>query len=136
MRPALLAGCCVAFVGVTSPSWARPLEECQLAWGQAARSYLSGKGGPQDADFKAACEMEAKGEKEAARVEAVMVATAALVKENAESCERFLKSYVGVGDPAAVCGAAGGEDAAAFRKAVGDNLPPPGKGKPAGKKKK
>ncbi len=119
-----------------SPAWARPMEECQLAWGQAARSYLTGKGGPQDADFKAACEMEGKGEKDAARVEAVMVATSALVKENAESCERFLKSYVGVGDPSAVCTAAGAGDADAFRKTVGESLPPPGKGKPAGKKRK
>ncbi|MBI5495304.1 MAG: hypothetical protein HY904_09755 [Deltaproteobacteria bacterium] len=109
---------------------ARTIEDCQLAWGQAARSYMTGKqGGPQDGDFKVACELESKGDKDNARVEAVMVATAGLAKVSAEVCERFLVNYVGIKEAAPVCAAAS-EDPTAFKKVVTDALPPPGKGKP------
>jgi hypothetical protein len=139
MRPSLAAACFLAvsaLCATPSVGHARSPEDCQLAWGQASRSYLTGKqGGPQDTDFKAACDMDAKGEKDNARVEAVVVASGALAKVSTDVCERFLKSYVGVGEPSGVCAAAGGGDDAAFRKAVTDALPPPGKGAAKGKKK-
>lgn len=134
MRPTTVAalGLGVCLLGAARPAHARSVEDCQLAWGQATRSYLNGKQtGPQDADFKAACDLDAKGDKEAARVEAVMVATRALAKVGDELCPRFLKYYAGVKNPAAACSAAGGEDAQAFKEAVSQALPAPGQGAPS-----
>lgn len=138
MRSRMIPACSLAVAAVLFSSTgarARTAEDCQLAWGQAARSYTAGKQGPQDGDFKSACEMDQKGEKENARVEAVMVASASLARINAETCERFLKNYVGVGEPGGVCAAATAGDDAAFRKAVTESLPAPSKGAAKGKKK-
>src|SRR5262245_25107151 len=56
-------------------SAARGVEDCQLAWGQAVRSYLTQNRtkGPEDAAFKPACELESKGDKSGARIEAVLI---------------------------------------------------------------
>ena len=120
IRTAIVGALCA----LSSLAWARTVEDCQLAWGQAARSYGAAKGGvPEDGAFKAACELEAKGDKDAARVEAVTVATMALSKQSAEACERFLKNYIGAKDPGTLCATASGEDQEAIRKAVAAGLP-------------
>lgn len=113
---------------------ARTVEDCVAAWGQAARSYTSKQAvpTPDDAAFKPACELEAKGEKPAARAEAIKVAVMALAKLEGDSCVRFLTSYVAAKDPQLVCDAAGDEEA--LKKAIAAHVPPPGQGK-AGKKK-
>jgi hypothetical protein len=127
----LLAFACV--LGGTA--YARDTEDCQTKWGGAVRSYLMQNRNTHDDKywegvFKPACDIE-KSDKAKARVEAVVIAAQELVKIDPRGCARFLDSYVGAQMPEKICEAASGGDAAALRKMIESNLPPP----PAGKKK-
>jgi hypothetical protein len=136
MKLALCSAALFTVLAAAPAAEARSLEDCQLKWGQAARSYMNGKNtsAVEDGMFKPACELEASGDKEASRVEAVRAGAAALQKVDAATCERFLKYFIGIEDGGPVCTAASGEDVEAARKAVAGALPPAGKGKSAKKK--
>ena len=103
---------------------ARDIEDCQLFWGQAVRGYLTKNvtKGPEDASFRPACELEAKGDKPAARIEAVSIGVKALAALDMKACNRFMEYYVGATLPAAICEKAGG-DMDALRKLVADGIP-------------
>lgn len=128
-RPTLLL--CALLLAVAGPTvaGARSPEECQNGWGKAARSYMHGKdtAAVDDAMFKEACALDASGERDVARAEAVRAAAAALNKVEPAVCQRFVQYFIGAAEPEAVCQAAMGEDPAAARKAVADLLPPPPK---------
>ena len=118
----LLAG----FVVGPASAWARDLEDCQMWWGQAVRSYLTQNRtqGPEDEVFKPACEIEAKGDKDGARIEAIMIGVRALAKLDQKGCGRFMGLYIGAGSPEEICMAATGEDMEKLREIVLNNLPP------------
>jgi hypothetical protein len=121
-----------------STAYARSVEDCALAWGQAVRSYLTQNRtkGPDDETFKAACEMESS-DKSRARVEAVLIGTKALAKLDPRGCAKFLESYVEANGPAKLCDAAlKGTDDGTLRKMIGDSLPPAPAGGGGGKKRK
>jgi hypothetical protein len=107
------------------PAQARTVEECQLKWGQAARSYVAvvaSPPSPDDAAFKPACELEAKGDKDGARLEALTAAAAALFKQDKDACERFIKFFAGVAESENVCLAA--SDTEALKKTLAAALKP------------
>lgn len=113
---------------LASTAFARTVEDCSLAWGQAVRSYLTQNRtkGPEDEVFKPACEIEAQGDKGKARVEAVLIGTKALAALDPRGCAKFLEVYVEASGPEALCAAAGkGKDDAALRKMISEALPPP-----------
>mgnify|MGYP000125226166 CR=1 FL=1 len=109
----------------------RAPEECAAAWGKAVRSY--GKPAsvptPDDNVFKAACELEGKGDRAASRVEAVKVAVQALAKQDGDGCVRFLTSYIAAKEPQTVCDLGGGDSEEALMKSITENLPAPPSGK-------
>lgn len=111
---------------------AREVEECQQWWGQAVRSYLTRNRtkGPEDDVFKAACELEAKGDKPEARIEAITIGVRELAALDIKGCKRFMKLYVGSTMPDQVCEAAGNDDYNSLRKLVATSLPPPPAAKP------
>ena len=112
---------------------AREVEECQQWWGQAVRSYLTRNRtkGPEDDVFKSACELEAKGDKVEARVEAITIGVRELAALDMKGCKRFMKLYVGATLHDQVCDAAAGEDFNAVRKLVANSIPPPPSAKAA-----
>ena len=85
---ALAASAVVGTVGAGAAE-ARGVEDCQLAWGQAVRSYLTQNRtkGPEDVVFRPACTIESQGDKAKARVEAVVIGVQALVKLDAKDGE-------------------------------------------------
>src|SRR5262249_37139860 len=90
-RSLFVAGALLLSVaGISGRLEAREPEECQLAWGQAVRSYLTQNRtkGPEDAVFAPACELEAKGKKDEARVEAAIIGVKALAKLDPKGCAR------------------------------------------------
>ena len=106
---------------------AREVEECQQWWGQAVRSYLTRNRtkGPEDDVFKTACELEAKGDKAEARIEAITIGVRELATLDIKGCKRFMKLYVGSTIPDPVCEAAGSDDYNGLRKLVATSIPPP-----------
>lgn len=113
-------------LGATGAS-ARGVEDCSLAWGQAVRSYLTQNRtkGPEDAAFRAACEIETGGDKAKARVEAVLIGVTTLVKLDPKGCARFLESYVGSreGQPTCTKAAQSPNDTDGLRKMIQDSIP-------------
>lgn len=111
---------------LSANAWGRSVEDCQEAWGKAARSYRSNKDikGPEDESFKSACELSLAGKRDAGRVEAATVAIKALGLEDADGCARFAKGYLQVKKPEEVCAAANGDEDA-LKKLVEEALPPP-----------
>ena len=127
---ALIATATVAVFGAGlwgGNAMARDIEDCQLMWGQAVRSYLTQNRtkGPEDEAFKPACELEAKGDKPAARVEAVTIGVKALAALDMRGCARFMETYIGATLPAKICEAAKGDDAEGLKKLVEGSLPEP-----------
>jgi len=114
--------------GATGPASARGVEDCSLAWGQAVRSYLTQNRtkGPEDAAFRAACQIETGGDKAKARVEAVLIGVQTLVKLDPKGCARFLESYVGSRDGTSICTKASSapNDADGLRKMIETTIPP------------
>lgn len=93
------------------PATARTAEDCQLAWGQAVRSYLTQNRtkGPEDEAFAPACKLEAEGKKDEARVEAVAIGASALAKLDGRGCQRFMETYIESTRPKDVCDNASGD---------------------------
>lgn len=107
---------------------ARSVEDCQLKWGQAVRSYLTQNRtkGPEDVAFKPACDIEAGGDKPKARVEAAIIGAMALAKLDMKGCKKFMEVYMQSSEPQKVCEqAAGAGDKEALRTLVAGSLPPP-----------
>ena len=111
---------------------AREPEECQMAWGQAVRSYLTQNRtenhwkpilGENDTAFASACQLEVGGKKDDARVEAVMIGAKALAQLDPKGCQRFMASYVNSSKPKDVCDAAAGGDDARLRKLITQSMP-------------
>ncbi|MBI2378304.1 MAG: hypothetical protein HYV07_30170 [Deltaproteobacteria bacterium] len=121
---ALMSGFVV--LGTSTLASARGIDDCQLAWGQAVRSYLTQNRtkGPEDATWKAACEKEQSGDKEGARVEAIAIGAEVLSKLDKRGCENFLKAYVEASTPDRICEAAGAGKGDEVRKLVKDSAPP------------
>lgn len=116
-----------------APAEARELEDCQLFWGQAVRGYLTQNRtkGPEDDTFKPACELEAKGDKPGARIEAIMIGLKALAGLDQTGCKRFMEFYVGATLPGKLCESVGKVDEDSLRKMVSESLPPPPAPRPA-----
>jgi hypothetical protein len=123
---ALAASAVVGTVGAGAAE-ARGVEDCQLAWGQAVRSYLTQNRtkGPEDVVFRPACTIESQGDKAKARVEAVVIGVQALVKLDAKGCARFLESYVEAREPQAICNKAQQtpDDVDGLRRLVETSIP-------------
>lgn len=132
MRGLFVAGLLFSSIVVEQRAEAREPEECQLAWGQAVRSYLTQNRtkGPEDAVFAPACEMEAQGKKDEARIEAAVIGAKALARLDAKGCARFMESYMSSTRGKDVCDQAMQEDPAALRKLIVESIP----ARPAGKK--
>jgi hypothetical protein len=133
MRTLVVVGALLFAGAIEQRAEAREPEECQLAWGQAVRSYLTQNRtkGPEDAVFAPACELESKGQKDEARVEAAIIAARALAKLDPRGCSRFMESYMSSNRPKDVCDTAAGDDTSALKKMIMDSIP----ARPAGKKK-
>ena len=114
-----------------SQAQARDAEDCMLYWGQAVRSYLTANRtkGPEDETFKPACEIEAKGDKPKARLEAITIGARALAALDMKGCKRFMEYYVGATLPGKLCEATKGQDVEALKKLIDDSIPPPPKTK-------
>jgi hypothetical protein len=142
VRSAFLLPVAIGLIGLSlsESAEAREPEECQLAWGQAVRSYLTQNRtkGPEDAVFAPACQIESSGKKDEARVEAAMIGAKALAKLDPRGCQRFMESYMESSKPKDVCDAALQGDEAALRKIITDSVPakPTGGGAPKKKHKK
>ncbi len=132
MRSLLVAAAMLVSVGIEQSAEAREPEECQLAWGQAVRSYLTQNRtkGPDDAVFAPACEMEAQGKKDEARIEAAIIGAKALARLDAKGCARFMESYMSATRGKDICDTALQEDPSALRKLIVASIP----ARPAGKK--
>ncbi|MCC7382851.1 MAG: hypothetical protein IT384_13525 [Deltaproteobacteria bacterium] len=105
---------------------ARGVEDCMLWWAQAVRSYLTQNRtqGPEDEIFRPACEIEGKGDKAKARIEAVLLGARSLSKLDPRGCERFLEVYVQSKEPQKICAEAAGEAGdAALRKLIASTIP-------------
>lgn len=126
---ALVALSAAAVLGAFSaPAFAaRGVEDCQLAWGQAVRSYLTVNRtkGPEDTVFRPACTIESQGDKAKARVEAVVIGVQTLVKLDPKGCARFLQSYVEAREPQAICSKAQNnpEDVDGLRQMISQSIP-------------
>lgn len=124
---AAMATAAVLGTFTASPAQARGVEDCQLAWGQAVRSYLTQNRtkGPEDVIFKPACSIESSGDKPKARVEAVVIGVQALVKLDPKGCARFLQSYVEAREPQAICNKAQNspDDVDGLRRLVEQSIP-------------
>jgi hypothetical protein len=109
---------------------ARDPEECQLAWGQAVRSYLTQNRtkGPEDVVFAPACEIEARGEKDEARIAAAVIGARALASLDPRGCQRFMESYMSSARPKDVCDAALEPDEGRLKKLIVDSIPPRSQG--------
>jgi hypothetical protein len=132
MRTLFVALVLVAATVVEHSAQAREPEECQLAWGQAVRSYLTQNRtkGPEDSVFAPACQLEAEGKKDEARVEAAIIGVKALAQLDPKGCQRFMESYMSSNRPKDVCDTARGDDVAALRKLIMSTIP----ARPQGKK--
>ncbi len=124
---AAMATAAVLGTFTASPAEARGVEDCQLAWGQAVRSYLTQNRtkGPEDVVFKPACTIESSGDKSKARVEAVVIGVQELVKLDPKGCARFLQSYVEAREPQVICNKAvsSPEDVEGLRRLVTQSIP-------------
>ena len=138
---AVLAAVCSLFL-FARPADAREMADCQLAWSQAVRSYLTTNRKaapdgtvPADLDarelsdqawlgaFKPACEIEAQGDKPAARIEAAMIAVQILSKLDGRGCERFMQYYMDSTRGKDVCSAGTSADTASLREQVATAIP-------------
>ena len=121
-----------SLLAVPTDAQAREVEECQQWWGQAVRSYLTRNRtkGPEDDVFKTACELEAKGDKPEARIEAITIGVRERATLDIKGCKRVMKLYVGSTMPDQVCEAAGNDDYNGLRKLVASSIPPPPTPKP------
>jgi hypothetical protein len=72
--------------------------------------------------FEGACQIEQRGDKKAARIEAIMVGVRSLMKLDPRACQRFMEFYVGATDPDAACNGAQ-ESNDKLRKIVEDSVP-------------
>lgn len=126
MRSLLVVGALLFSAAIETRAEAREPEECQLAWGQAVRSYLTQNRtkGPEDAVFAPACELESKGQKDEARIEAAIIGARALARLDPRGCARFMESYMSSNRGKDVCDSAGSEDTSALRKLIIDSIPP------------
>jgi len=108
-----------------APAGARTIDDCALAWAQAARSYLTQNRtkGPEDQVFRSACQLEGT-DKDKARIEAILVGVKSLMKVDKNGCRRFLESYVEAKESDKICDAAGGNDDETTRRLLRDNVPP------------
>ena len=132
VRRALVGGAFALSVVGGGIAQARGVEDCQLAWGQAVRSYLTQNRtkGPEDQSFRPACEIEASGDKPKARIEAVLIGARALARLDPKGCKRFMEVYVQSKEPEKVCTEAGGDDSEGLRRLITDSMPPPPAPKP------
>ena len=118
----------LVFTGLTGTAdraEARDTEDCMQAWGRAVRGYLTQKrtSGPEDEAFKPACALEAKGDKAAARLEAVLIGMKALAALDMKGCGRFMGLYIGATLPEKLCEATKTEQDQGLREMVKDSLP-------------
>lgn len=138
---AVFVGAAGLIGALSVPAFARQSEDCQLAWGQAVRSYLTQNRnkGPEDQVFAQACDLESKGKNDEARIEAVVIGSRALAKLDPKGCKEFMESYVESAKPKDVCDAALGPDTDKLRELIKASTPArPSKGssKPGAKKAK
>ena len=132
----------LAAVMVATPAQARSLDDCQLAWSKAVRSYLTknrtaGPDGqvPSDMDgmeaaaqawltaFRPACEMEAEGDKGGARVEAAVLGLTILARLDMRGCARFLEYFMQSTRSAEICRAANTASTEELRDRVARTIP-------------
>jgi hypothetical protein len=119
--------CSLAFLMASPAAEARDLEDCMLKWHRAVASYLTQNRTSYGQDenmgqFESACQIEQRGDKKAARIDAVMVGVRALMKLDPRGCQRFMEFYVGATDPEAACNAAQ-EPNEKLRKVIEDSIP-------------
>lgn len=118
------------------------MAECQLAWAQAVRSYLTKNqraapdgSVPTNMDeteaaaerwnqaFRPACELEAGGDKTSARIEAAALGAKILARLDLRGCGRFLEYYMESTRPQEVCRAAGRGDDDDLRQQIERTIP-------------
>lgn len=119
--------CTFAFLLASPAAEARDLEDCMLKWHRAVASYLTQNRTSFGQDenmgqFQSACEIEQRGDKRGARVEAILVGVRSLAKLDPRGCQRFMEFYVGSTDPEAACSAAQ-EPNEKLRKIIEDSAP-------------
>lgn len=129
----------------SSPAEARTVDACQEAWSKAVRSYLTKnrKAAPdgtvpkqQDLDgmeaaaqqwiaaFRPACQIEADGDKPAARVEAAVIGVKILARLDTRGCSRFLEYYMQSSRSQEICrGAATRPSEITLRNQIGESIP-------------
>lgn len=131
-----------ASITLSDEAFARTRSECQATWSKAVRSYLTQNRRaapdgtvPKDMDaldvaakkwlqaFKSACDLESSGDRLGARVEATRLGIKILAKIDDRGCQRFLKYYMQVSNPGALCAAADSVDEASLRTRIQRNLP-------------
>lgn len=120
--------CSFAVLAAAPAAEARDLEDCMLKWHRAVASYLTQNRTSFGQDenmgqFEGACQIEQRGDKPGARIEAIMVGVRALMKLDPRACQRFMEFYVGSTDPDAACNAAQ-ESNDKLRKVIQDSAPP------------
>ena len=98
-----------------------------LKWHRAVASYLTQNRTSYGQDenmgqFESACQIEQRGDKKAARIDAIMVGVRALMKLDPRGCQRFMEFYVGSTDPEAACNAAS-EPNEKLRKVIEGSIP-------------
>ena len=144
LRRKLLCG--VAFVFCSGMfvrgAEARSLDDCQLAWSKAVRSYLTTNrraapdgSVPKDMDaldsaarkwlvaFRPACEIEAEGDRPGARVEAAKLGVKILSRLDPRGCKRFLEYYMQSSQPADICKAASSSEDDVLRAKIRRSIP-------------
>ena len=121
---------------------ARSPYECKTKWAQAVRSYLTQnrKAGPDgkvptNLDeqemvaqawveiFTPACQIEARGDKPGARIQAALIGAATLAKLDMRGCQRFMQYFMGSERPKDVCDEAKQGEGARLRTVVERSLP-------------
>lgn len=142
LRPVLLALVLGAAQAVVAPrAEARDRDDCQRAWSQAVRSYLTqnrtaGPDGKAPANlddqelvtqawasaFAPACTLEADGQKGEARVEAALIGVQILQRLDPKGCVRFMEYYMQSSKPKDVCDGRSGGDAG-LRDKIRGSLP-------------
>jgi len=129
-------------LGWSALAEARDPDDCKRAWSQAVRSYLTQKrnAGPDGkapasldeqelvlqawmATFEAACQMEAQGDKEGARLEAALAGVQALARLDQTGCARFMEFYMGSQRGGDVCSAAGSANSATLKEQIRSSIP-------------
>ncbi len=146
LSAAALLSSLVVFVGVhivgAGVARARSPYECKTKWAQAVRSYLTQnrKAGPDgkvptNLDeqemvaeawvqiFAPACQIEAKGDKPAARIRAAQIGASTLAKLDPRGCQRFMQYFMGSDRPKDVCDQARRGEGARLREVITRTLP-------------